>query len=353
MNENVIDPYGDFIEEKYFFDQFNAIPSELVLAVPVKGNQKNFEKVVSHIAEFIELETVLESWEISKYKDDEANDYVSMSFAVNHAEQICIKVRLDGDDLYLSFWYSKTHEKAFELVQAIYKNIRLVFGASLSPAFKILSHDGRSFDTEKISISKVEANISKNYNDDFAEVNELIQDSLQENKSGLILLHGKPGTGKTTYIKHLVGEHVQRNFIFIPNDFVHQLLKPEFVSFLLTQKDSILVIEDAEKVIRSREQATRDSVVSTILQLTDGLFSDYLNIKIICTFNTDLSNIDDALLRKGRMLAFYEFKELTLAKTNGLLESLNQAPSDTEMTLADIFYKSAKNFQSETKIIGF
>lgn len=97
------------------------------------------------------------------------------------------------------------------------------------------------------------------------------------------------------------------------------MLHPDFISFLLKHQNAILIIEDAEKVLMSREQMNENSVVSTILQLTDGLFSDYLNIKIICTFNTSLDKIDKALLRKGRMIAYYEFKALIPEKANEIL----------------------------------
>ena len=48
------------------------------------------------------------------------------------------------------------------------------------------------------------SDIKKHYNDDFAEVDMRIQACIKENQNGLVLLHGKPGTGKTSYLKNLV-----------------------------------------------------------------------------------------------------------------------------------------------------
>ncbi|MGB3777749.1 MAG: hypothetical protein WA960_05280 [Tunicatimonas sp.] len=94
--------------------------------------------------------------------------------------------------------------------------------------------------------------------------------------------------------------------------------------------------------------------MSTILQLTDGLFSDYLNIKIICTFNTSIEKVDKALLRKGRMIAYYEFKPLVAEKASELLKSMELAPTEDEMTLADIFNYHSQAFQTDdAKKIGF
>ena len=58
--------------------------------------------------------------------------------------------------------------------------------------------------------------------------------------------------------------------------------------------------------------------VSALLNITDGLLSDWLNIQLICSFNSDISKIDSALMRKGRLIAKYEFKELEVEKANAL-----------------------------------
>lgn len=104
----------------------------------------------------------------------------------------------------------------------------------------------------------------------------------------------------------------------------------------------------------SREHLANDSVVSTILQLTDGLFSDYLNIKIICTFNTNIERIDKALLRKGRMIAKYKFTPLSAEKTAALAKKLGHENATGSMTLADIFGLEKRDFKDpDKKAIGF
>ncbi len=144
----------------------------------------------------------------------------------------------------------------------------------------------------------------------------------------------------------MISKYNKKAFIFIQNEFIKDLLNPDFISFLLQNRNCILIIEDAEKVITTREYQSESSVVSTILQLTDGLFSDYLNIKIICTFNTNIERVDKALLRKGRMIANYEFKPLSKEKTNKLLKSWGYNSIDKEMALADIFNFDKRGFES-------
>jgi ATP-dependent 26S proteasome regulatory subunit len=116
----------------------------------------------------------------------------------------------------------------------------------------------------------------------------------------------------------------------------------------------VLIIEDAEKVVISRENGADDSVVSTILQLTDGLFSDFLNIKILCTFNTNIERIDKALLRKGRMIAKYKFMPLAPDKTAALAKKLGHENVSGSLTLADIFGYEQRSFNNAPKRgIGF
>ena len=78
--------------------------------------------------------------------------------------------------------------------------------------------------------------------------------------------------------------------------------------------------------------------LSNILNITDGIVGDLVKAKFICTFNCDLSEIDSALLRKGRLLQKYEFKPLTGETLEGLAKELG-LPGDhpKEMTLADIY----------------
>ena len=354
MNIKIIDPYGDFIETKYFVNEYNIIPSLLNLEIPLKETSENMKKVFNEINKNGNIEIVIERWKVSKNIGDLASkDFKNYYFLKVLNNSVCIQIELENKHLSINFWYDNNNSQSAKWVQDSFKEVRKIVGIPVSPIFRVLSKDGRGFYIEEINIEKSKVDIKLNYNDDFKEINSIINKSLKLDKSGLILLHGKPGTGKTTYIKNLLTLHNDKNFIFVPNNFINELLQPDFMSFLIANKNSILVIEDAEKVISSREKSNQNSVVSTILQLTDGLFSDYLNIKIICTFNTNINNIDKALLRKGRMIAFYEFKELNLKRTNNLLASLNLELSSKELTLADIYYSNNMNFEQEETHIGF
>ena len=114
------------------------------------------------------------------------------------------------------------------------------------------------------------------------------------------------------------------------------LMNPEFIDLLIDNPNSVLVIEDAENIIMDRKFSSNSSV-SNLLNISDGLLSDCLNVQIICTFNSALSLIDSALLRKGRLIAKYEFGKLETAKAVRLSEHLGLKQKITHpMTLAEI-----------------
>ena len=125
--------------------------------------------------------------------------------------------------------------------------------------------------------------------------------------------------------------------------------------FLIQNSNSILFIEDAEKVITDRN--TNGSIgVSNILNLTDGILSDILNIQIVATFNMDKKKIDEALLRKGRLIAEHKFGKLTATESNGLAKHLGIKDFITSepMTLTEIYNIEEEMFREEKKSkIGF
>jgi len=350
------DPYGDLELELFFIHHYNLIPSRLSLEIPLEVNKEGRDGVFKELnLEKYQLETIRKIWHISKEKNPKNNEDFPAHFLMqSKSNNLIMAISLANDFLAIHFLYDKEDKTIEDWILSTTQNIRNVFGKTATPTFKVLAKGMGDFHTKEIKINPIEVDIDKLYNDDFKEINDIIENSLEIDQSGLILLHGIPGTGKTSYIKSLFGKHDNKSFIYIPNDFVNELLQPEFISFLLANKNSILLIEDAEKIIINRDLANTNSVVSTILQLTDGLFSDYLNIKIICTFNTNINKIDKALLRKGRMLAFYEFNALKKEKSNKLLESLGHAPENKEMTLAQIFNFEKKSFNQNSKgSIGF
>lgn len=188
-----------------------------------------------------------------------------------------------------------------------------------------------------MAINRPKLDLSQHYNEDFRDVDEIIQKRLnRKNDKGIVLLHGLPGTGKTTYLRYLIS-NVKKKVIFIPPGYAERLTDPAFMALLMDHPNSVLVIEDAERVLADRDRMGH-SAVSVLLNLSDGLLSDCLNMQLICTFNTHLSRIDQALLRQGRLIARYCFRELEAEKAGALLVAQGKAFEEARpMTLAEVY----------------
>jgi energy-coupling factor transporter ATP-binding protein EcfA2 len=211
-------------------------------------------------------------------------------------------------------------------------------------------------DVEDYDLLCPEMNLELNYGSNFLKIHDVIVDRLNRNyDKGIILLHGDPGTGKTSYIKHLTSLVKEKNILFIPPSMAEMLSEPSIIPFLMDHKNSILIIEDAERVISDREGNGSPAGVSNILNLTDGILGDCLNIQVIATFNMKREKIDQALLRKGRLIAEHKFEKLNTTDTNKLLIFLDKDYKVEEgMVLADIYNIDVEVFKTQIKNkIGF
>ena len=215
----------------------------------------------------------------------------------------------------------------------------------------------RGYDTTSFELPKQKLDIELGYGKSFKPIHEKIIHKLNEKKSkGLVLLHGTPGTGKTHYLKYLASKIKNKRVLFIPPFLADFITSPEMTPFLIQNAGSILFIEDAERVITDRNTGGGNGV-SNILNITDGILSDILNIQIVATFNMDKKKIDEALLRKGRLIAEHKFDALPTEDSQALIDHLGfDYKTDKPMTLTEIYNLSEVEYKSEEKsrqTIGF
>lgn len=222
---------------------------------------------------------------------------------------------------------------------------------------QLVKSDMGHMDTEEYDLHVPPTDLELNYGSDFMKIHEVIVSRLNStNDKGIILLHGDPGTGKTSYIKHLSTLIKDKDILFIPPSMAEMLSEPSIIPFLMDHKNSILIIEDAERVISDREGNGSPAGVSNILNLTDGILGDCLNIQVIATFNMKREKIDQALLRKGRLIAEHKFDKLSVDDTNKLLKHLEKTERvEVGMVLADIYNIDTEVYKTSQKgnKIGF
>lgn len=200
-----------------------------------------------------------------------------------------------------------------------------------------------------------------NYNQDFPEAK--ITEFLGMDKGGIMIFNGKPGCGKSTYLKSLILRNPKTRFILLPQNLL--MNQETFRGFLFqmasSNRKNVYIVEDCEQLLVQRENnsAIFSSIIGDILNYTDGIFGDFTRTKFIFTFNTDLENIDKAILRPGRLFLKYEF---TLLKGENLEKVAGRAGyslSDKDklegLPISEIYHNSDIIIEGKpkTKRIGF
>ena len=159
----------------------------------------------------------------------------------------------------------------------------------------------------------------------------------------------------TTYIRKLIADlSEEKTVIYVPPYMMESIAEPGFMSFISKFKKSILILEDSENII-SNTFMQRTQAIANILNMTDGLLNDHLEVQIISTFNTSNKEIDPALLRAGRLKVNYEFKALKPKQANKLCKHLDNGKTfDNPTTLSEIYegHNQIISIQ-EKKRIGF
>lgn len=224
-------------------------------------------------------------------------------------------------------------------------------------------YDEYVFDPIDIKIPE-DINIELNYGKKFLSIEKEIIDRLNKNDNGLYMFHGAPGAGKSTFLKYLTTK-VNKDFIYIPATMIESFINdPTTFSSLLKKKNSILILEDAEKAIVKRMGDNYDSsAVTSLLNLSDGILGDVLRCPLIITYNCAKQDIDEALRRKGRLQVDYEFGPLDVEDAKKLAKHLGFSKKEIEenitkkMVIAEIYNLTKKTemgeIKKEEKKIGF
>ena len=206
-----------------------------------------------------------------------------------------------------------------------------------------------------LEIKRIRLDVDLYYEDDFKEIDALIRQRLsRKGDKGIVLLHGLPGTGKTTYLRYLAAT-LKKPVLFLSTSVAGDLMEPSFIQLLIDHPNSVIIIEDAENIIMDRRAANNSSSVSTLLNISDGLLADFLNVQLICTFNSPLTMVDSALMRKGRLIAKYDFGKLSQQKAQRLSDHMGfDRKIAGPMTLAEVMHPSEQRFEPrQMEVIGF
>jgi hypothetical protein len=137
----------------------------------------------------------------------------------------------------------------------------------------------------------------------------------------LLLLHGEPGTGKTTALRALAQQWRSWCQVDCVLDPERLFADPAYLmSVALGSGDDdeprwrLLMLEDCDELISGEAKASAGQSLSRLLNLTDGLLGQGRNALIAITTNEPLASLHPAVIRPGRCLASIEIGRLPYAE---------------------------------------
>lgn len=184
------------------------------------------------------------------------------------------------------------------------------------------------------------------------DIRMLCEDYMKFDDS-ILILHGLPGTGKTTFVKYLMQEIALTGEKIIPEIGYATGLElfecNEFWSRVVTDNIDLLILDDVSYNM-VRKQDADNSFVNNLLAYSDGVLNE--KSKVIITTNSENSNFDPALLRPGRCFDLVELRPLTLNEARIIwTDFFNMSPTTFPehftgplVTQAQLMYEHARVF---------
>jgi hypothetical protein len=167
----------------------------------------------------------------------------------------------------------------------------------------------------------------------------------------LLLMHGPPGTGKTTALRTLA--RAWRDWCTVecvldperlfadPGYLIEVALGPQRQHHgpgddSAEEQWRLLLLEDCDELIRGGAKRAAGQALSRLLNLTDGLLGQGRKVLVAVTTNEDLERLHPAVVRPGRCLSRVDVGPLSESESARWLDGIAPTPPGGA-TLAELY----------------
>lgn len=183
--------------------------------------------------------------------------------------------------------------------------------------------------------------------------------AFMESSANLLFIYGKPGTGKTSFVRRLMLGVNSPNTLSASGEVTsHPMFLPWLYNYT---QECFAIVEDAHSLVLDRDIGNEQ--MSGLLAFLDGIVSAR-NKMVISSNITSLSKVDKALTRDGRCFAILEFKDLVGEEIQVARHAIGLPDIDFErygldpakgmsLSTALNFRPRPKNAPDESRRIGF
>ena len=159
--------------------------------------------------------------------------------------------------------------------------------------------------------------VKSNYPGTAGKLDELVTGGPDAAHGHLGVLHGSPGSGKTSFIRSLSRAWQNQAKITYVVDTEAFFRNPGYLLNVILSENGrwhLIICEDAEEFLTEEAKATVGQALSRVLNVGDGMLGQGLRVLILFTTNSKKAQLNEAITRKGRCFLDIELPRFTQAQ---------------------------------------